>query len=364
MSSLSSEVKYAELFAGVGGFRDGIEQAGNGFRCVYANELDKYASAVYRHIWRGNRELIEGDIRDQKTSDIPDIHFLTAGFPCQSFSLAGKRLGLSDTRGTLFFEVARVLADKRPRHFLLENVKGLVGHDGGKTIQTMFRILADLGYRIEWQVLNSTCWVPQNRERIFIIGHLRGECGRKVFPLREDDGVLGKDGGEMLPSLTSSDWRGPSKQRAGIIVIQKTAGETVTVKNNETGCLQAGGMNVRDKVPNVLDISTPPVTTEMAHGTGFNQTPGVARAIATATGCSRFRRLTPVECERLQGWKDNHTALGLYLTAKLPKSKRGRDKYTLQPISDTQRYKMTGNGVTADVVREVVLKMMAVGCFE
>ena len=475
-------VKYAELFVGVGGFRKGIEQSGILSECVYANELDKHASAVYRYWW-GAEDFIEGDIREQNTEYIPDIDFLTAGFPCQSFSVAGKRLGMADTRGTLFFEVARVLADKRPRHFLLENVKGLLSHDDGKTFQTILGVLADIGYRVEWQVLNSTCWVPQNRERVFVVGHLRGECGCQVFPLREEDG------GEMLPCLTSTDWKGPSKQRAGLIVpvmatggalrtrdnprgwhleegkegvansltsvekdsmliilnrkpydrygegdvptaisqgtgrfrnstcsvvgipvLQKTAGYTVTVKDNETGCLQAGGMNVRDKVPNVavpdngkwkqhqqdriVDPETEDCPTLCSVGdghagggdaghlkvampdacmsldcdgylrlTGARPRDENGKPQLLPIGYRRFRRLTPIECERLQGFPDGHTFFGSYLTNTLPKSKRSLGEYTVVPVSDTQRYRMMGNAVTTLVIQEVIKKIMAVGCF-
>jgi len=337
------------------------------FDCVYANEFDKHASAVYRHIWRTNSEFKEGDIREQNTDEIPDIDFLTAGFPCQSFSVAGKRLGMEDTRGTLFFEVARVLADKRPRHFLLENVKGLLSHDGGKTFQIILTVLTDLGYRVEWEVLNSTCWVPQNRERVFIIGHLRGECGCQVFPLREDDGVYPEppEQDSVANCLDSNYWKGWLDKGQRTMVVHKTSGQTVTVRNNETGCLQAGGMNVRDKVPNVVLYHTafPGDIRTYINEAPTPSTPAGGGHLPYVGNGVRFRRLTPKECERLQGWPDSHTALGLYHTADLLKFKRGQGEYTLQPVSDTQRYRMTGNGVTADVVREIVLKMIAVGCF-
>ena len=433
-----NEIRYAELFAGVGGFREGIQQSGLPSRCTYANEIDKHASAVYRHIWRTNEELIEGDIREQKTKDIPEIDFLTAGFPCQSFSVAGKRLGMADTRGTLFFEVARVLADKRPRHFLLENVKGLLSHDSGKTIQTMLGILTDLGYRVEWEVLNSTCWVPQNRERIFVVGHLRGECGCQVFPLREDGEVYpcahGQD--SVVSCLDSNYWKGWLDKGQRTMVVQighrakgkprfydgaipamtqdyGTGGQNVPlVVERPHGynqsvvksgiCLRGEGRADQNQfvgVPVIQGVAyhqnkSKTVTSHdeaMALRSGASHSyqgvapPNSAMSLDTdgylrltgarlgdengkpqllPIGYRRFRRLTPIECERLQGWPDNHTALGLYLTSTLPKSKRNGDEYTLQPVSDTQRYRMTGNGVTADVVREVVKKMIAVGCFE
>src|SRR3990167_2627810 len=202
-------IRFIDLFAGIGGFRYGLEKCnGNqiwgkqptkkrkyeqgyvhakgkqqAFRCVWSNEWDKYASQIYKKHFG---ECDTRDITKVPTSDIPDHDLLVGGFPCQAFSIAGKRAGFNDTRGTLFFEVARILKDKRPRHFILENVKGLLSHDEGKTFRTILGVLADLGYRVEWQVLNSKHHgVPQNRERVFIVGHLGKECGRQVFPIAQ-----------------------------------------------------------------------------------------------------------------------------------------------------------------------------------
>jgi len=174
---------------------DGDRRRQRTFRCVWANDVDKWACAVYRRRF-GSEEIVEGDIRQVDPSEIPGHDLLTAGFPCQSFSVAGKRRGFNDTRGTLFFEIARVLNEKRPRHFLLENVRGLLSHESGKTFQTVLRVLTDLGYLVQWEVLNSKHFgVPQNRERIFIVGHLARRLGggREVFPICgnriQDDGA-------------------------------------------------------------------------------------------------------------------------------------------------------------------------------
>lgn len=157
-------MRYIDLFAGIGGFHLALK----GHECVYANEWDKNANLVYKEKF-GTCD--DADIRTINTSEIPDHELLCAGFPCQSFSYAGKRKGMEDTRGTLFFEIARILKDKRPRYFLLENVKGLLSHDSGKTFQTILGVLTDLGYDVEWKVLNSRFFgLPQNRERVFIIG--------------------------------------------------------------------------------------------------------------------------------------------------------------------------------------------------
>ncbi|WP_235615915.1 DNA (cytosine-5-)-methyltransferase [Brevibacillus reuszeri] len=158
--------KYIELFAGIGGFRSALD--GLGGECVFASEIDKYASQAYRALYNGASEL-HGDITKVDAHIIPDHDVLVGGFPCQAFSVAGQRKGFEDARGTLFFEIARIASTKQPRLMLLENVKGLLSHDGGKTFETMCAILNDIGYAIDFRVLNSKHFgVPQNRERIFV----------------------------------------------------------------------------------------------------------------------------------------------------------------------------------------------------
>lgn len=158
--------KYVSLFAGIGGFDTALNNLGG--TCVMASEIDKYASQAYGALYG---DVPEGDVTKIDAEDVPDHDLLAAGFPCQSFSVAGKRLGFEDTRGTLFFEVARIAKVKQPRVLLLENVKGLVGHDKGRTLDTIVRTLNEIGYRVDFEVLNSKFFgVPQNRERIFIVG--------------------------------------------------------------------------------------------------------------------------------------------------------------------------------------------------
>lgn len=170
------------MFSGIGGFEYGLQQSKHDFENVGYCEIDKYAVSIYeRHF---PNHINYGDATKIRTEEIPDFDFLVGGFLCQAFSVAGKRRGFNDTRGTLFFEIARVLKDKRPRYFLLENVKGLLSHDKGKTFQTILEVLSDLGYYVQWTVLNSKEYVPQNRERIFIEGYFRGECGPEVLSIR------------------------------------------------------------------------------------------------------------------------------------------------------------------------------------
>src|SRR5699024_6974035 len=182
-------MKFIDLFAGIGGFRTGMEM--NGHECVAFCEIDKYARQSYKAMYDTTNEeelhditkWTDGHIR-QFVRDRGHIDCITGGFPCQSFSIAGKRGGFADTRGTLFFEIMRIADIVRPRYLFLENVEGLLNHDGGATFETILNTLDEFGYDAEWQVLNSKNFgVPQNRERVFIIGHLRGAGGRAVFPV-------------------------------------------------------------------------------------------------------------------------------------------------------------------------------------
>jgi len=168
------------MFSGIGGFELGLQNSKHNFKCVGFSEVDPYATSIYIRHFPGHRNY--GDATQINTEELEDFSLLIGGFPCQSFSLAGKRGGFNDTRGTLFFELARVLRDKRPKYFLFENVRGLLSHEGGRTFQRICTILNDLGYNVQWQVYNSKDYgVPQNRERVFIKGYFRGECGGEVL---------------------------------------------------------------------------------------------------------------------------------------------------------------------------------------
>jgi DNA (cytosine-5)-methyltransferase 1 len=163
--TVTSKFNYVSLFSGIGGFEQALNKLGG--TCVMASEIDKYANQAYEVLYG---EPTVGDVTKIDTANVPDHDLLVGGFPCQAFSVAGKRLGFDDTRGTLFFEIARIAKVKRPKAMVLENVKGLVGHDGGKTLDTIIQTLGDIGYTVDFEVLNSKYFgVPQNRERIFII---------------------------------------------------------------------------------------------------------------------------------------------------------------------------------------------------
>lgn len=179
-----SHVRYFSMFSGIGGFELGIEQAaqelGHTTECVGYSEINKAAIKTYEehfnHDNYGDATLIDPDT-------LPDFNLLVGGFPCQAFSIAGTRKGFEEARGTLFFDIARTLEAKQPRNFILENVKGLLSHNGGRTFRAIISTLTELGYCVEWQVLNSkNHGVPQNRERIYIVGHYGAKPGAPVFP--------------------------------------------------------------------------------------------------------------------------------------------------------------------------------------
>ena len=332
-------MKYLSLFSGIGGFELGI---GEEHECIGYSEIDKYAIQVYnKHFNHKNY----GDITTIIASELPDFDLLVGGFPCQAFSIAGKRRGFDEARGTLFFDIARILADKKPRHFILENVKGLLSHDGGATFTTIIRILSSMGYFVEWQVLNAKNFgVPQNRERVFIVGHLGGQPTRKVFP------------------ITGSNPKTPNQ------IIGGGQGNRVygTDGVSTTQASQAGGQGAKTGLYAVL---TPDRPTKRQNGRRIKEDGepsftltgqdihGVAVGHSVRVGGKgsfgkkqnwdsyrdgmRIRRLTPLECERLMAYPDNWTAEG-----------------TEGKISDTQRYKMCGNGIVSNVVAEVVKRII------
>ena len=189
MKEIKNNMKFLDLFAGIGGFRFGMENAGH--ECIGFCEKDKFARASYKAIHNTKGEIELHDITtvsDDTIRRIGRVDVICGGFPCQAFSIAGARRGFEDTRGTLFFEIARFASILKPRYLFLENVKGLLNHDRGNTFEVILSALDELGYNVEWQVLNSKNFgVPQNRERVFIIGHLRERSIRAIFPLGGND---------------------------------------------------------------------------------------------------------------------------------------------------------------------------------
>ncbi|MCL2288748.1 MAG: DNA (cytosine-5-)-methyltransferase [Candidatus Bathyarchaeota archaeon] len=309
-------IKTCELFAGIGGFRLGLEKASSQFRTVFANEWDKWAASIYRYHWQDN-SLCEKDIRNIQTEDLPDFDLLVGGFPCQPFSVAGKRKGIRDARGTLFQEILRIAKAKQPPMLFLENVPGLLSIEQGKTFQAMLESLGELGYLCEWKVLNSQFFgVPQQRKRLFIIAHTasRWGGGGTVFPIGNSNSICVKEVGEQkVCSTLMASYH--SRGGGGTYIVQPRP----TAKRDEQ-----------------FRVYTDTVPTLMARmGTGGGNVPYVLRE----NQC--MRRLTCVECERLQDFPDNWTQHGL--------TARGKQI----EISNTQRYKTLGNAVTTSVIAEV-----------
>ena len=287
-------MKYLSLFSGIGGFELGIKA-----KCVGYSEIDKYAIQIYQKHFPKHRN--HGNATTIDATKLPDFDLLVGGFPCQSFSIAGKRGGFNDTRGTLFFDIARILKEKRPRNFILENVKGLLSHDNGQTFKTIITTLTELGYCVEWQVLNSKNFgVPQNRERVFIIGYFGEQPSRKVFPIREPDEIYTR------PSEVKEEIH------AGTLTARQFAswnGNYIKQLNNPT--------HSNNRIYGTDGLS-PTINTMQ----GGNRQPFIQTDI-------RIRKLTPLECERLQGFPDNWTEI----------------------VSDSQRYKCLGNAVTVNVIK-------------
>lgn len=341
---------YFSTFSGIGGFEISLEKLG--LKCVGFSEINKYAVQIYqKHFNHKNY----GNITTIATDTLPDFNLLCGGFPCQAFSIAGKRGGFDDTRGTLFFELARIARAKRPRLLFFENVKGFLSHDRGRTFDTIIATLDELGYDCQWQVLNSKNFgVPQNRERIFIIGHLRGTPRPQVFPITESN-----EADIVLPTLTT---RYEGLANGGFIGIKSPQ---IRQLNNPTHSNNriygsdgiAPSLNTMqggNRQPKIVAVKT--VRTEetkkirkenMAKGKDWGPRQGYELSARTdelmntitanweinqsVTDGVKIRRLTPTECERLQGFPDGWT----------------------EGISDSQRYKCLGNAVTVNVIQYI-----------
>jgi DNA (cytosine-5)-methyltransferase 1 len=294
-------MKWLSLFSGVGGFDLALRNKGH--EVVAACEIDQYARSVYARHFPG--VTIHENACNIDPEQLPDFDGICAGFPCQAFSIAGNRLGFEESRGTLFFEIARIAKQKRPRLLLLENVKGLLSHDGGRTFAEILATLDELGYDAEWQVLNSKYFVPQNRERIFIIGHLRGTTRPKVFPVRES----GEGNNGARPEAQGEGERVSSQYSSSL--------------------MSASGSGSRQYI-NTIDANY--------HKGGSR--PMIQHVHNSDSQANRIydmiRRLTPMECERLQGFPDGWT----------------------DTLSDTQRYKCMGNAVTVPVIEFILSKLV------
>jgi DNA (cytosine-5)-methyltransferase 1 len=286
-------INLLDLFSGIGGFHLGLERAG--FKVnAYNSEIDKYAKEVYKHNFKDSTYV--GSVTDVRGGELPRIDAITFGSPCQDFSLAGKREGMGGERSSLILEAIRLIQECRPRFFIWENVKGTFSSNNRQDFAAILQTFANLGdYTIEWQLLNTKWFLPQNRERIYLVGYLGGRSGQQVFPISEGNSKTNHIREELGYQMTNFApreyyWR------------------------DHSPCL-----NARDyKDPKLVKIKT-------------NNSKGVEKDNYVVS--NSIRRLTPIECERLQGFPDHWTLAN--------------------GISDTQRYKMCGNAVTVDVVEAV-----------
>ncbi len=296
-SNKKNSFRMIDLFAGIGGNRLGFESIGGD--CVFTSEWDKHAQQTYQSNFG---ELPYGDITKIGPNDIPKFDVVLAGFPCQPFSQAGKKLGLADTRGTLFFDIAKIVEQHRPTVVFLENVKRFRSHDDGKTFETIKNVLEGLGYEIYAEVLNAKNYgVPQNRERIYMIGFL----GKTNFKFPEPTGI---------------------KTRLGDI-LEKNVDSKYTISDKLWEGHQRRKREHREK------------------GNGFGYSIFNEDSLYTSTISARYykdgseilieqkgknpRRLTPREAARLQGFPDDF----------------------IIPVSDLQAYKQFGNSVAVPVIK-------------
>lgn len=285
---MSKKLKFIDLFCGLGGFRIALEK--QNCKCVFSSDIDEAVAKVYETNYG---EYPSGDITKIDAKDIPDFDILCGGFPCQSFSIAGKRLGFDDARGTMFFEVARILKEKKPKAFMLENVKGLTNHDGGKTLQTILDILDDLGYEIIYRVINSAEYgIPQSRERWYCVGIRKDlnvnirEKENEIFPTEQlllyslDDVI---DDVNEYKDYTISDIAKSNIEKYLFKVKDKTSKYTLAYEIRPSRCqFKSNGIS-------------PCLTAKM--GTGGNNVPVVVEL---------NRKLTEKECLKLMGYPDDY----------------------------------------------------------
>ena len=366
-----------------------MESAGH--ECVGFCEIDKFARASYKaiHDTKGEIELHDiTAVSDEFIRGIGRVDIICGGFPCQAFSIAGNRRGFEDTRGTLFFEIARFASILRPKYLLLENVKGLLNHDGGATFETILGALDELGYNVEWQILNSKDFgVPQKRERVFITGHLSGGSGRKVFPLSGDGaaitceqpkinkvGNIRKKGKSQSGDVVSIDSLAPTLcstttqkdplkvlieneiKQFGVLqpnynqsgVVYEIDGISPTIRAYQGGNLEPK-IRVKEATSQGYAEAQIGDSVNLSHPNSKTRRGRVGKQIANTllTGESqgvvepdfRIRKLTPKECWRLQGFPD-------WAFDKAQKVN-----------SNSQLYKQAGNSVTVNVIAAIAKEL-------
>lgn len=336
-----NRIKYLELFAGVGGFRTAIDRAaksaGIKAQCVGFSEIDKNALDTYRANFPiGNDELDIGDIlfldSSTKIKKLPDFDALFAGFPCQPFSLMGAKAGFKDTRGTLFFHIAEILAIKTPDFFILENVRGLKTHDGGKTFDRIIQILTkELGYSVRWEMLNSVDFgVPQHRRRLFFIG----VKDKKIF--------------EDVARLDFQKAKKRNKFETTWHLLEREVEDKYYLSEKMIKIILEHGSGKYWSKSEINRLLARPLTASMHKMHRANQDNYYSddfihgeydgqKILHGDKGASRIRKITPLEAFRLQGFNDSF----------VKKAQR-------TGISNTQLYKQAGNAITVNVAEALL----------
>ena len=389
---MKKKINHLDLFSGIGGFHLGFERAGYKVTSFFS-EIDKHAIAVYKHQFKNSTYV--GSVTDLRGSDLPTIDLLTFGSPCQDFSLAGKRKGMEGERSSLILEAIRLIKECRPRVFIWENVKGTFSSNAGEDFAAILQEFAHVGgYRLEWQLLNTSWFLPQNRERIYLVGYSAEprRDWRGVFPIGEDGSRTASaevkqigtrrdsNGGQqpyqqhrvynangIVPALNQakSDLILRVKSATSDGYEQAEIGDSINLSNpnSETrrgrvgkGKAQTLETSCNQAVVQPVQLGQGPKTRAVQGGTviGDEGRPAFTLRTTNPNGVQvfslnvfRIRRLTPIECERLQGFPDNHTAFGIY-------------DGEVKPMSKTHRYKQCGNAVTVDVVQAVAERLKPV----
>ena len=392
---------HLDLFSGIGGFSLGLKRVFN-IEHTYFSEIDKYAIDVYKHNFKNSTYV--KSVTDVRGAELPRIDIITFGSPCQDFSLAGKREGLGGERSGLITEAIRIINECRPRFFIWENVKGTFSSNNGADFWAIIKTFIDIGgYRLEWQLLNTKWFLPQNRERIYLVGCLGAGSGRQIFPITANNRQIDDI---QRPETNTITARYEATGTGSYIIENKLDAQEIRVKtNNKKGyeiavegdtinyqnlksktrrgrvgkqiaqTLDSGGEQAvigysRDAKGKVTNYHTKDIAntlhsssggsgntdqyiikpTQIGNSKNFGNSVGKENQDAFTLRSANpngviinqsIRRLTPIECERLQGFPDNWTRHG----------------QELGEISDSQRYKMCGNAVTVDVVEAVAKKI-------
>lgn len=317
-------MKYFSAFTGVGGFDLGMPE---GWECIGMSEIDKNANRVLKYRFKDVKNY--GDIEKINWKEIPDFDLLVGGTPCQDLSIAGKRAGLMGGRSRLFFDFVNTLHEKRPSYFLWENVKGALSSNGGWDFARVLIEFSESGYDLWWQVLDATWFgIPQHRERVFVFGSLGARRFREVFfepPSDEEDfGIQGQ-----LANTIRSRYRGA--QAVGNYVVK---GKLQKIQNVHFDQQQYNRIYGTDGIAPTLHRKT-----------GGRQVAKIVEPTADFSR-ARVRYLTPLECERLMGWPDEHTRYGV------------DEKDNIVELSDNARYNLIGNGVVPQVVNGILTEIM------